>query len=75
MKTSEMPAGNSEGTATAAVIDTKLEVVLIPVSDVDRSKEFYASSGGGSMTSASTMAFPGPEFGPCGNLVKRQNRK
>ena len=32
-------------TAEAAVVDMKLEVVVIPVSDVDRAKEFYARLG------------------------------
>jgi catechol 2,3-dioxygenase-like lactoylglutathione lyase family enzyme len=31
--------------ATGASVDTKLEVVIIPVSDVDRAKEFYARLG------------------------------
>jgi catechol 2,3-dioxygenase-like lactoylglutathione lyase family enzyme len=31
--------------STAATIDMKLEVVVIPVSDVDRAKEFYARLG------------------------------
>jgi len=31
--------------ATVAKVDTKLEVVIIPVSDVDRAKEFYAKIG------------------------------
>jgi catechol 2,3-dioxygenase-like lactoylglutathione lyase family enzyme len=38
----------SEGTAEAAAtgrIDQRLEVVVVPVSDVDRSKEFYESLG------------------------------
>lgn len=32
-------------TATAPVVDMKLEVVVIPVSDVDRAKRFYESLG------------------------------
>src|ERR1051325_4136365 len=32
-------------TADTATIDLKLEVVVIPVSDVDRSKEFYGGLG------------------------------
>jgi catechol 2,3-dioxygenase-like lactoylglutathione lyase family enzyme len=39
---------NREGearTAEAAVVDMKLEVVVIPVSDVDRAKEFYSRLG------------------------------
>ncbi len=33
------------GSADSPVVDMKLEVVVIPVSDVDRSKEFYARLG------------------------------
>src|SRR5262245_29122643 len=43
-----MTQAMQERTATAAkavVVDTKLEVVVIPVSDVDRAKAFYASLG------------------------------
>jgi catechol 2,3-dioxygenase-like lactoylglutathione lyase family enzyme len=36
------PAAQS---ASAALVDTKLEVVVIPVSDVDRAKRFYARLG------------------------------
>jgi hypothetical protein len=49
MSTNELTASESAGTANAAISDMKLEVVIIPVSDVDRSKEFYQSSDGGSM--------------------------
>lgn len=42
MSTKELPASESAGTATATISDMKLEVVIIPVSAVDRSKEFYA---------------------------------
>src|SRR3984957_11726114 len=31
--------------ATGARVDTKLEIVVIPVSDVDRAKQFYAGLG------------------------------
>ena len=37
-----MPNGSSSGTKNASVA-VKLEVVVIPVSDVDRAKEFYAN--------------------------------
>src|SRR5580765_651320 len=33
------------GVPTAATVDLKLEVVIIPVSDVDRAKRFYGSLG------------------------------
>src|SRR6202044_1977635 len=35
----------SNGATGAAGVDTKLEIVVIPVSDVDRAKEFYAKLG------------------------------
>ena len=34
--------------ARVGKVDLKLEVVTIPVSDVDRAKTFYGASGGGS---------------------------
>jgi len=38
-------------------LDFKFEVVVIPVSDVDRAKSFYGGLGGGSMpTTPPTMA-------------------
>jgi catechol 2,3-dioxygenase-like lactoylglutathione lyase family enzyme len=45
---SSSPARRSEAageTAQARTVEMKLEVVVIPVSDVDRAKEFYASLG------------------------------
>jgi catechol 2,3-dioxygenase-like lactoylglutathione lyase family enzyme len=38
-------AHNTSGDASVAQVDMKLEVQIIPVSDVDRSKEFYESLG------------------------------
>src|ERR1700761_4320057 len=35
----------STGTSDDSVIDLRLEVVVIPVSDVDRAKDFYAGLG------------------------------
>ena len=32
-------------TARAQAVDMKLEIVVIPVSDVDRAKDFYAKLG------------------------------
>ena len=32
-------------TAKSRTVDTKLEVIVIPVSDVDRAKDFYAKLG------------------------------
>jgi catechol 2,3-dioxygenase-like lactoylglutathione lyase family enzyme len=40
------PAGEEAAeTSSAAVVDLKLEVIVIPVSDVDRAKSFYANLG------------------------------
>lgn len=44
MSTTEVQAEHSSG-AGGANADLKLEVVMIPVSDVDRAKEFYAGLG------------------------------
>src|SRR5258708_38904504 len=47
-KLRERDTGSAEGrgaTAKATVVDMKLEIVVIPVSDVDRAKEFYAKLG------------------------------
>ena len=45
MSTKEARANDATGTASVAPIDLKLEVVIIPVSDVNRSKQFYGSLG------------------------------
>jgi catechol 2,3-dioxygenase-like lactoylglutathione lyase family enzyme len=45
MSTTEPQAGRAGGGPTAATTDLKLEVVVIPVSDVDRAKDFYAKLG------------------------------
>ena len=36
--------GNDAKDASAAKVDMKFELVVIPVSDVDRAKEFYAKA-------------------------------
>ena len=36
---------DASGTASSENVDVKLEVVVIPVSDVDRAKEFYGQLG------------------------------
>lgn len=43
MGTTEVRSNNASGIASVKHVDTKLEVVVIPVSDVDRAKEFYGS--------------------------------
>ena len=41
MSTTEVRSNNATGKAVAAKVDMKFEIVVIPVSDVDRAKEFY----------------------------------
>jgi len=41
MSTTEVRSNNATGKAIAAKVDMKFEIVVIPVSDVDRAKEFY----------------------------------
>ena len=48
---------NSKTNSKGGVIDMKLEIVVIPVSDVDRAKQFYASLGW-----RLDADFPGNEF-------------
>ena len=44
MSTAEVPS-DATGDASVGRVDMKLETVVIPVSDVDRAKEFYGSLG------------------------------
>jgi catechol 2,3-dioxygenase-like lactoylglutathione lyase family enzyme len=41
MSTTQVRSDNATDKAVAAKVDMKLEIVVIPVSDVDRAKEFY----------------------------------
>jgi len=45
MSTTEDRSSDASGTASVGSVDTKLEVIVIPVSDVDRAKEFYGRLG------------------------------
>jgi len=45
MSTTQVRSENAAGKAVAAKVDMKLEIVVIPVSDVDRAKEFYGRLG------------------------------
>ena len=42
---STKPVRSNDATTSVARVDMKLEVVIIPVSDVDRAKEFYRKLG------------------------------
>ena len=45
MSTTEDHSSDASGTTSAGTVDLKLEVVVIPVSDIDRAKEFYGRLG------------------------------
>ncbi len=45
MSTTEVSGNDAGGTARDGLVDLKLEVVVIPVSDVDRAKAFYGRLG------------------------------
>jgi catechol 2,3-dioxygenase-like lactoylglutathione lyase family enzyme len=45
MSTTEVSSNDASESASVRNVDMKLEVVLIPVSDVERAKEFYRSLG------------------------------
>jgi catechol 2,3-dioxygenase-like lactoylglutathione lyase family enzyme len=45
MSTTDVRSTDASGIANVKTVDLKLEVVVIPVSDVDRAKEFYGSLG------------------------------
>jgi len=45
VSTTENRSSDASGAASVGSVDVKLEVVTIPVSDVDRAKEFYARLG------------------------------
>jgi catechol 2,3-dioxygenase-like lactoylglutathione lyase family enzyme len=45
MSTTEMPGQVASDSATSRAIEMKLEIVVIPVSDVDRAKRFYVGLG------------------------------
>lgn len=45
MSSTKMSKEQAPQIPTAATVDLKLEVVVIPVSDVDRAKRFYESLG------------------------------
>ena len=45
MSTAQTSNEHATDTPTAAKVDLKLEVVVLPVSDVDRAKRFYGSLG------------------------------
>jgi catechol 2,3-dioxygenase-like lactoylglutathione lyase family enzyme len=45
MSTKPVPTKDTSGDAKAGTVDMKFEIVVLPVSDIDRAKEFYAKLG------------------------------
>ncbi len=45
MSTTDIRSDDATATASVATVDMKLEVIVIPVSDVDRAKQFYERLG------------------------------
>src|SRR5579862_5052187 len=45
MNTNEAPSNNPPDPTTPTTFDMKLEVIVIPVSNVDRAKDFYTKLG------------------------------
>jgi catechol 2,3-dioxygenase-like lactoylglutathione lyase family enzyme len=45
MSINEVGTNDAAASSTAAAVDMKLEVIVIPVSDVDRAKKFYSQLG------------------------------
>jgi catechol 2,3-dioxygenase-like lactoylglutathione lyase family enzyme len=45
MSSTEVSTGSASGDAATAPVDLKLEVITIPVSDIERSKAFYTGLG------------------------------
>src|SRR5216684_5040150 len=45
MSTKPIPTKDTSSDAKAGTVDMKFEIVVLPVSDVDRAKEFYAKLG------------------------------
>ena len=45
MSSTEIRQSHATGRPSAGTVDMKLEVVVIPVSDVDRAKDFYVGLG------------------------------
>jgi hypothetical protein len=45
MSTTDDRSSDASGTPSVGTVDMRLEVVVIPVSDIDRAKEFYSRLG------------------------------
>jgi hypothetical protein len=56
MSTNAVRSNGATNDAKVARVDTKFEIVVIRVSDVDRAKEFYGRLGGGSTPTTTMVA-------------------
>ena len=65
MSTTEARGSDGSGGANVDKVDMKLEVVVIPVSDVERSKEFYRKLGWREDVTPPTVAQFTPPGSPC----------
>jgi len=56
MSTTAIASKDASADARGGRVDMKLEVITIPVSDLDRAKQFYVGLGGGSTPTSATAA-------------------
>lgn len=73
--TIEIRSNGVTSDATVAKVDMKLEVVVIPVSDVDRAKEFYKRLGWRlDVTPPGVVQFTPPALGARSNSARPSRR-
>ena len=72
MSTTDVRTHETVDTPSVSTIDMKLEVVLVPVSDVDRSKAFYERLGWRMDGDFRTDTFRGVQFTPTGSACSFQ---
>jgi catechol 2,3-dioxygenase-like lactoylglutathione lyase family enzyme len=71
MGTNEVRSHDATSDASVARVDMKLEVVVIPVSDVDRAKEFYGNLGWRLDADFLVGERPGERASACGGRSRR----
>jgi catechol 2,3-dioxygenase-like lactoylglutathione lyase family enzyme len=72
MSAKKNPSGVGSGTPQAGTIDARLEVVVLPVSDVDRAKQFYGRLGWRLDADRSESALRLVQFTPPGSACSVQ---
>ncbi len=70
MSTREVSKNEETKGTSVAYLDTKLEIVVIPVSDIDRAKEFYSGLG----WRLDADHDNGSDFRPIPDCVRHQGR-